>query len=341
MYTRQQSTTSHGIESRSSKPPLITLGDLEYVLASVLMFGLRLVPVSRRAGVIGWMSELMGALWHRSNMHNVCLARANLCTLFDGRWSDAEVESHVRRLLTLTAWNSMMIDLLPSLKDEHAAHLLPLEGTHHLDAALERGNGVLLLGAHLGAFAYVIAAALYARHYPVCEVGFGGRPKPGSSLFYQRLYWPRVMGMRQHFNVIDPQDGPQRALLDTLREGKILYLLPDEYFIVEPGQSRSQYLVPVEFLGRTVHVETGGIRLAKRLGAEVFTALPVQEGDVHRVPIEPFAFPSDGTTPQDLAHDMRAFLALLEERVRAQPFLWRDLRRPDLFERLREPTGTL
>jgi len=326
------------IENQGSRLPLITFGDLEYVLASMLMLGLHLAPTSRRAKVIGWMSKLMGALWHRSNMHNVRLVRTNLRTLFGERWSDVEIESHIRGLLTLTAWNSMMIDLLPVLKDEHAAHLLPLEGTHHLDAALGRGKGVLLLGAHLGAFAYVVAAVLYARRYPVCEVGYGGRPKPGSSLFYQRLYWPRVMGVRQRFNVIDPHDGPQRALLDALREGKILYLLPDEYFIVEPDQPRSQYLVPVEFLGRIVHVETGGIRLAKRLGAEIFTALPVQEGNVHRVSIEPFAFPTDGTLPQDLARDMRAFLALLEERVQAQPFLWRDLRRHDLFEKLREPT---
>jgi len=270
-------------------------------------------------------------------MRNVRLARANIQTLFGARWSDAEIESHVRKLLTLTAWNSMMIDLLPALQDEHAAHLMPVEGTHHLDEAMARGRGVLLLGAHLGAFAYVVAAVLYARQYPVCEVGYGGRPKPGSSLFYRRFYWPRVMGMRQHFNVIDPQNGPQRALLDTLREGKILYLLPDEYFILDQPRSHSQYLVPVELLGRTVHVETGGLRLAKRLGAEVFTALPVQEGRVQRVFIEPFAFPTSGTAPEDLAQDMRAFLTMLEARVKAQPFLWRDLRRHDLFERLREP----
>ncbi len=325
------------LEGEQTRPPLVTLGDLEYVLAAGLMLGLRLAPASRRVGVVGRMSQWLGALWHKSNMHNVRLIRANLRTLFPDRWSEVEIESHIHRLLALTAWNSLMIDLLPALPDKQAAHLIPLEGTHHLDAALARGKGVLLLGAHLGAFAYVIAAALFARQYPVCEVGFGGRPKPGSSLFYRRLYWPRVMGMRQHFNVIDPQDGPQHALLDALRGGQVLYLLPDEYFIVEPGQPCSQHLTPVEFLDRVVHVETGGLRLAKRLGAEVFTALPVQEGQAQRVIIEPFAFVTRGTRPQDLACDMRAFLALLEERIQAQPFLWRDLRRHDLFERLREP----
>ena len=264
-------------EDQQARSPLVTPGDLEYILAAGLMLGLRLLPASRRVGVVDRLSRGLGALWHKSNMRNVGLVRTNLGTLFPGRWSDAEIESHIRRLLTLTAWNSLMIDLLPALPDERAANLIPLDQIHHLDEALARGKGVLLLGAHLGAFAYVIAATLFARRYPVCEVGFGGRPKPGSSLFYRRLYWPRVMGMRQHFNVIDPQDGPQRALLDALRGGQVLYLLPDEYFIVEPGQPSPPHLVPVEFLGRVVHIETGGLRLAKRLGAEVMTALPVQE----------------------------------------------------------------
>lgn len=340
MHKNHQGTISREMKNQETRPPLVTFGDLEYVLASMLMLGLHVIPISKRTKVISWLSKVMGAIWHRSDMQNVRLARANLQALFGEHWSDAEIESHIRELLTLTAWNSMMVDLLPALKDDQATHLLPIEGLHHLDAALERGNGVLLLGAHVGAFAYIIAAVLYAHHYPVCEVGYGGRPKAGSSLFYQRLYWPRVMGMRQHFNVIDPHDGPQRALLDTLREGNILYLLPDEYFIVEPNQPRSQYLVPVELFGRTVHLETGGIRLAKRTGAEVYTALPVQEGEVHRVFIEPFTFVNDGTTPQDLARDMRAFLMLLEERVQAQPFLWRDLRRHDLLEKLQEPART-
>lgn len=338
-----QSDTVKSRTGSGARPPLITRSDLEYIPASLLMLGLQLIPPARRVAVIDRSSQIMGALWHKSNMQNVRMVRKNLRALGQP-WSEIELESAVRRLLVLTAWNSMMVDLLPVLESEQARHLLPVEGTKHLDAGLRQGKGILLLGAHLGAFAYIVAAALYAQGYPISEVGYGGRPKLGSSLFYQCVYWPRVTAMRQHFNVIDPQEGPQRALLDALQGGRVLYLLPDEYFILTPGQSYSQYMVQVELFGRVVHVETGGIRLAKRLGVPVLTALPVQEENkgasscpASRISIEPFSFPTQGTTPRDLARDMRAFLQLLEERVRAQPFLWRDLRRHDLFEKLQDP----
>ncbi len=320
--------------AEEGRPPLIARGDWEYVLASLLMVTLRVVPAPKRPPVIGWLSRIAGRLWYRTNHGSVRRVRRHLRRLFGDRLSAQEIEAHIPRHLSLVAWNSMMVDLLPYLDEETTRCLLPIEGLHHLDAIRRQGKAVLLMGGHFGAFAYVIAAVLHALGYPICEVGHGGRPYPGSSRLYRRLFWPRVRSVRQRFRVIDPQEGPQRALLDAFRRGEVVYLLPDQYFIVEPGRSVPPHLIPLRFLGRTVYLETGGVRLAKRMGAEAVLALPVQEGNVQRVPLEPFPYATDGTRPEELARDLQAFLERLEARVRAQPFLWRDLRRPDLLARL-------
>ncbi len=318
----------------AERPPLVSPRDLEYVLASGLMLSLRFVPLSKRLQIIESLSHFVGRVWHLTNLNNVRRIRYNLQHLFGSTLSSTEIEQHIRGVLTLTAWNSMIVDLLPSLDDEQAKTLLPLDGLHHIAERQAQGKPILLLGAHVGVFAYAIAAVLYAHGYDLCEVGFGGQPKVGSSLLYQKLYWPRVAAVRQRFQVFDPHNGPQRILLDTFKRGHIVYLLPDEYTILQPEQEPPPNLAAINFLGGIVYLETGGLRLAKRMDAEIITALPRQENGRQRIYFEPLGYATDGFTLPDLTQDLSCFMALVETRIQEQPFLWRDLRRDDLFQRL-------
>jgi lauroyl/myristoyl acyltransferase len=319
----------------TKRPPLATFSDLEYAMGAALMLSLRAVPAGRRRPVIDRLSRLAGALLARASLSNVRYTRENLRRVFGEQLSAPEVDAHTRGALALAAWNAMVVDLLPALNDTDAAHLLEIEGTHHLDAVRARNKPTLLLGAHIGFFAYPIAAVLYARGYRLCEIGFGGQPKRGSSLLYQKVYWPRVAAMRQRFQVFDPHVDPQRVLLDVLKNNEILYLLPDEYYVFEEGKQPPPNLISVDFLGHTVSMETGAFRLAKRMGAELLTILPYQEHGRQHIPVEPLEYVTSGLSPADLAQDLAAFMARVEARIKAHPSLWRDLRRTDLSRRLR------
>jgi lauroyl/myristoyl acyltransferase len=140
--------------------------------------------------------------------------------------------------------------------------------------------------------------------------------------------------------IIDPLKGGQTELLDVIRCGNVLFLLPDQLYVVPPGTPRSPHLVPIDYLGHTVNLETGGLRLCKRLETAVFTALPTFIDNQYRIKIEPFELPTTGLNPPALAADLQHFMNKVAGCIQKQPFLWRDLRRADLLPRLGIPETT-
>ena len=315
------------------RPPLVAPGDLQFVLAVGFILGLRALPTDMRPRFLLQLSRVLGAVWYRSNMQDVRRVRQHLQLLFPDRWEDREIESIVRQQLALTVWNFMTLNLIPTLSREQSAQLLPVEGMAHLDALQVAGRAALLLGAHVGPYAYPVAAVLLAHNYPIREVGHA-RPRQGSSWLYRKLYWPRVASTVEHLQVVNTLEGEQTKLLDIFRRKEILYLLPDQFYILDQEDMPLRHVVPVEFLGRRVNMETGGLRLAKRLGAGILTALPTKTEDTYHVAIEPMDLPTAGLSPAELALDLRAFMQRVEQCIRQQPFLWRDLRRADLLQRL-------
>lgn len=315
------------------KPPLIAPGDLQFVLAVSFIIGLHILPSSMRPRFLLNLSRGLGAVWHKSNMRDGRRVRYHLQTVFPGRWTDAEIEHLIRQQLSLTVWNFMTLNLIPTLSQEQSAQLLPVDGMHHLDEARSQDKAVLLLGAHVGPYAYPIAAVLQSQGYDVYEVGHA-RPRQGSSQLYRKLYWPRIQKTCQHMQIIDPLQGVQIDLLNVIRDKKIMYLLPDQMFILPPDMERSNHLVPIDYLGHRVNLETGGLRLCKRLGTAVFTILPEFVDGRYRAKIAPFTLPTSGLKPSDLAVDLQHFMNQVAHIIEEQPFLWRDLRRSDLLERL-------
>lgn len=106
----------------------------------------------------------------------------------------------------------------PNAFREQSAQLLPVEGMAHLNALRNEGRATLLLGAHVGPYAYPVAAVLLAHDYPVREVGHA-RPRQGSSWLYRRLYWPRVANTVAHLQVLNTLEGQQTELLEIFRGG--------------------------------------------------------------------------------------------------------------------------
>ena len=315
------------------RPPLIAPGDLQFILAVGFIYGLRLLPPSARPRFLMQFSKTLGTLWHKSNMQDVRRVRAHLQKLFPDRWTAEEIETIVRRQLSLTAWNFMTLNLIPTLTSEQSANLLPVDGMAHLDEVMAKGKPALLLGAHVGPYAYPIASVLLANQFPVHEIGHV-QPRKGSSWLYRKLYWPRVAATVKHLDVVNTLEGPQVALLNILQNNEILYLLPDQFYIVTEEENTSRHLLPIQFLNHSVNLETGGLRLAKMMNAEIFTVLPVSSTDSYRVAIEPLTLPTTGGRPADLAQDLQVFMHRVERCIVEQPYLWRDLRRNDLLLRL-------
>ena len=331
--TRPQKTASN----QKSRLPLIASGDMERMAALALATGLNVLPSAIRTRVIHQSSRMVGALWHKTNRGAVRRVRHHLQYLFPDQ--DNKLESLVRDQLTLSGWNALIANLLPSLRDEHVASLLQIEGLHHVDEIRRRNQPVLLLGFHYGAYGYAIVAALTARGYPTRLVAYGAaNAEPArTSYLYRKLYWPRLQRVNRWVQTIaiDPDKQSQPELYETLeKKNELVYLLSDQYFIVPPGQDCPPHLVQLRLLNHSVHVDISGIQLAKQMGGQPLTAIPVQHGHRPRILIEPLEWTSEGTSTADIAQDLQAYLLRLQEHLLEYPAFWRELRRSELLPRL-------
>lgn len=298
---------------------------------------MKAVPPSARCSMLHRLSRVAGGMWHMTNSESVRRVREHLQLLFDEQATN-RLEPLVRDQLALASLNALLISLLPSLEGRHLSRLLPVRGLRYLDELQLRDKPILLLGAHYGIYGYAVAALLSARGYQASLVGYGGihTSPPQTSRIYNRLYWPRVQGLRKriHMATVNPS-GELCAAMSPMLEPRagVFYLLADQYFITRPDEHRLTHLAPVELLKKTVYLDTRVVQLAKEKGAKPLTAIPVLEEGLQVVLIEPMQWAGAGTKREDIAEDLQRYIARLEQRLLENPALWRDLRRPDLLIR--------
>lgn len=333
MTPRQtQGPTQHG--SSLDRVRLFFPGDLTYLSASLLLRGMQLCPASQRVRVIGRLSAFLGWAIHAVDAHSTRVMRENVRAVVSPERPSECPEADLRQLLSLIVWNTLMINSLPILSREEIAELVPLDGIACLDDYLDAGHPVLIWSYHYGVHPLIVAAVLYARGYPICAITHVRQMPVGVSIS-QRLYLNRSRSIGDQFPVVDPREGAQRQMLDTLKDKKCLYVTPDYMIPANEIQPKSAFVVPLEFLGRRAWLHTGALRLPKRLEAKVITVISTKlNGQAIRLLAEPFELPTDGLTPEDLQRDLQACLRRLEARILSHPDLWWDVKREDLTQRL-------
>jgi len=333
--TGQNRATWH--RNQAHRVRLVSPGDLTYVLASLFLSSMQLLPPSRRVWLINGISKFLGRLLHAVNVHSTETIRQNLNTvLASGRPIDS-VEADLLKLLSLIVWNALTINSLPVLPREEIANLVPIDGTSCLDGYLDDGHPVLIWSYHFGVHPLIVAAMLHARGYPLHAVTHI-RQMPVAASAFQRRYLRRLNRISNQFPVIDPREGVKRDMLDVLKNKECLYVTPDYMIPEEENPSTSAFVVPIDFLGRRAWLHAGGLRLPKRLKAKIATVLSTQDNrGVQRLIVEPFELPTPGLTPVELQRDLQMCMRRLEAQVLAHPYLWWDLKRDDLVERLTAP----
>jgi lauroyl/myristoyl acyltransferase len=328
---RNRATGQHEQKERLR---LVSPGDLTYAFAALSLMAMQLLPASRRVQVVNKTSTLFGRLLHTLNVHSAKTIRHHLNRILGSHRSPTRIEADLRRLLSLTVWNALMINSLPVFPKEQLAGLVAVDGLDCLDDNLNSGHPILVWSFHFGVHPLVVAAILHARGYPIHAVTHVRRMPAGASRF-RRFYLQRLSRIGDQFPVIDPREGLKRNMLDVLRNGQCLYVTPDYMLPPDEIQSESAFVVPIEFLGQRAWLQTGGLRLPKRLEAKVVTVLSTQgNGGERRLIVEPFELPTSGLAPDELQCDLQMCMRRLEAHVLAYPHLWWDLKRDDLLDRL-------
>jgi KDO2-lipid IV(A) lauroyltransferase len=250
------------------------------------------------------LGRILGALLVNLPLGFVRIARRNLELCFP------EKPAVERKAILRTHFHSVAIGLFETAmswwsSDERIRKLSTLEGREHLDAALAKGKGAILLSAHFTTLE-IGARALTARG--PTNIMY----RPTRNLVLERFL---AKNRSKHAKCAIPRDDI-RTLISALKANEPVWYAPDQAY-----RKKGAQMVP--FFGIAAATNTATSRLARMTGATVLPyfveRLPGSRG--YRMTIMPALddFPSD-----DAAADARRFNDLIEAHVRKVPgqYLW-------------------
>lgn len=269
-------------------------------LALALLRTLQLLPFP----VLIWLGERLGGLAGRLPLSYVRIARRNLELCFP------ELDQAARERLLKAQMRSVGIALFETAiswwsPSTRIQRLTEMTGEEHLDAALARGKGVILLSAHFTTLE-IGARAICCRRPTNVMYRPTKNPVLGRFLAHNRsLHTRRAI----------PRDDI-RTLIGALKANEPVWYAPDQSY-------RKKGAAMVPFFGIPAATNTATSRLARMTGAAVLPyfpeRLPGNRG--YRMVIHPPLenFPSD-----DPVEDARRFNAYIEAHVRRVPeqYLW-------------------
>ncbi len=277
-------------------PTWIGLGLLR--LVATLPFPAQLY-VGRRFGDLAW---LVSPRYRQ-------VARINLELCFP------ELTPEERDRLVRRSFQSVGISLAETAlswwgSDAKLKGLYRIEGIEHLQAALERGKGALLLGGHYTTLE--ISGRLLAFHTDVLQPIY----KPANNALFN------AMMVASRTSLFDGLLGykDMRTILRSLKDNKVVWYAPDQDF----GRAQNVFAPFMGVIAASLNMTT---RLARVSGAAVMPfysqRLPGSAGYLVRIMPPMEDFPSG----DDVADTTRVNAAI-ERQVRAAPeqYLWQHRR---------------
>ena len=196
--------------------------------------------------------------------------------------------------------------------------LIRVEGREHLEAALARDNGIIVLTAHFTSLE--TGSSILQELVPGVKAVY--RPQPNEMIDAM------ISHGRQRMLSEQITKDNIRAMVRTLRDGGAVAYLADL-----AGRGRNRAVIP--FYGEPAMTTTAVSKLARMTGATVLTyffrRLPGRSGYVLNIGPPPDGFPSD-----DPIADTRRLVERLEDYIRLAPeqYMWTYRRfkgRPDAY----------
>lgn len=184
--------------------------------------------------------------------------------------------------------------------------LVDFEGLEHLDEALSKGRGILLPVPHIGnERLHHILLAL--KGYPVAVIS---SPYDDHGPFARKV---KIEASRRFHEVGHPGDA--LWLMRMLKNNRVLQVASD-------AEADSSSVV-VNFLGQSVLLPTGWVRLALKTGAAVFpSALLRRENNRHALIIRPaFEVRQVGDRIETLKDNVQRYMDIVSEFFRERPDL--------------------
>jgi len=215
----------------------------------------------------------------------------------------------VGHMLSSIGWMAVEFARLPRYARSNIETTIALDGFEHFTAAERRGNGVLLLTGHMGAWELApFAHALYGK-----PIHFLMRPIDNSSVDALVNRYRCLSGNRPI-----KKNESARTILRVLGAGGVVGVLADQNTI--PTEA-----VFVEFFGIPASTTSGIARLARRTGAAVVPAYTYWDAKLakYRLCYEPaLELAATDDEERDIRDYAERFNQVIEDYVRRFPEQW-------------------
>ena len=185
-----------------------------------------------------------------------------------------------------------------------------IQGREHLEAALAKGKGAILVSAHFGNFPLLLAR-LSQEGYPTCGIMRQMRDARVEKFFLEK---------RKKLNIRTIYSQPRKTCVeDTIRS-----LRGNELVFIPIDQNFGTGGVFVEFFGRKAATATGPVVLAQRTQAQILPCFIVrQKDDTQRIIFEPELSLIEGKTPEEtITLNIQRLTGIIEKYIRRYPAEW-------------------
>ena len=185
-----------------------------------------------------------------------------------------------------------------------------LSGKEHLDAALNKGKGVILVSAHFGNFP-LLMLKLSLEGYKIAGIMRHARDEKAEKIFYKQ---------RQKVGIKTIYSQPRKACVEnsirTLRNNELLFIPLDQNF----GTGG----VFVDFFGRKAATATGPVVLSLRTKAAILPCFIIRgSNDTHKVIFEPeFKLEKADTYEKTVFINIQRLTNIIESYIRKYPAEW-------------------
>jgi Kdo2-lipid IVA lauroyltransferase/acyltransferase len=234
----------------------------------------------------------------------------NIAAAFGNRLSDAAVEETARRSLRNFLRSCVELAIALEISEHELRSSIPIVGREHLDAAVAKGSGVLVLSAHLGNF-FLVGTRLAIEGFDNSVLINQPRDKRLAKLLDDYR-----LQVRQKTIHAQPRREALRALHDSLRRNEMTLILSDEY--------RRGNGVEVPLFGKTAIARRGPATVALRTGAPIVPAYMIRQADGSlKLIIEPeLKLDRSGKGAAQIRENVIRMTEWLERTVRRYPDQW-------------------
>ena len=221
--------------------------------------------------------------------------------------SEEKVQAMVRQACVNIIKGHYDLFRLSRLSKEEILAMTQVVGKEHMERALARGKGVIMVSAHLGNVDLLIQIPL-AFGVPMST--------PVEHIQPERLFRYTLRLRTSHGLRMFPTGGPMLELYRALKRGEMIGLAADRGIDVSTRK--------VDFFGEPASLPEGPVRLALRTGAALIPGFGLRLPDnSFQVRIEPpLEIPNTGDRDADIAAGMEMVVDVLEHYISRHPEQW-------------------